>query len=302
MPVKISAVINTFNEEQNIARVLNSVAWCDEIIVCDMQSDDDTAVIAKKMGAIVIFHKRMNYVEPARNFTISKASGDWILIVDPDEEVPEGLAEKLRALSNEDNSVLTFVEIPRQNIIFGKWVKASMWWPDYNIRFFKAGKVIWSNAIHRPPKTEGQGIKLPEEERYAIVHHHYDTLTQFLERMNRYATVQADGLIDDGYHFQWPDLIKKPLSEFLSRFFAHRGFEDGLHGLALSLLQAFSFLVVYLKVWEKEGFTKSDLSLSDLHQLSKEGGEELNYWFKYGNLSKNPIKNFLQRARNKIAS
>ncbi len=301
MSQKISAIINTLNEEKNITRVLKSVQFCNEVIVCDMQSDDDTAVIAKRMGATIILHKRMGYVEPARNFAISKASGEWILIVDADEEIPETLAVKLRALADEENSVLTHVEIPRQNMIFGKWIKNSMWWPDYNIRFFRSGKVTWSDAIHSRPQAEGQGLKLPEEEKFAIIHHHYVNLTQFIERMNRYTTIQAQGLIKDGYKFQWRDVITKPLGEFLSRYFAHRGFDDGLHGLALSLLQAFSFVVMYLKVWEAEGFQKREVSLSEVRDTAQEAGKELTYWFKYGNLSKNALKNFLQRAKNKIS-
>lgn len=297
----ISVVINTLNEEKNIAQAIESVKWADEIIVCDMQSDDDTAVIAKRMGAKIYLHKRMGFVEPARNYAISKATGDWILILDADEEIPNSLAEKLQEFAKESNTVTTFVEIPRKNLIFGEWVKASGWWPDYLIRFFKKDKVTWSNAIHSRPKTEGQGIRLPEDEKNAIVHHHYTTLSQYIERMNRYSEVQAKELKADGYKFQWQDLLTKPLSEFLSRFFAHRGFDDGLHGLALALLQAFSFILVYLRVWEMEGFEKKNVKLDDIHQVTKKGGEEITYWFKYGNLSKNPLKNFLQRARNKLS-
>ncbi len=297
----ISVVINTLNEEKNIAQAIQSVKWADEIIVCDMQSDDDTAVIAKRMGAKIFLHKRMGYVEPARSFAISKATGDWILILDADEEIPDSLAEKLQEFAREQNTVTTFVEVPRKNLIFNEWVKASGWWPDYLIRFFKKDKVTWSNTIHSKPKTEGQGIRLPDDDKFAIVHHHYEGITQFMERAVRYSEIQAKDLRTEGYKFSWQDLITKPLSEFLSRFFAHRGFEDGLHGLALGLLQAFAILLVYLRVWEMEGFEKKNLKLDDIHQVAKKGGEEITYWFKYGNLSKNPLTNFLQRARNKIS-
>jgi len=116
--------------------------------------------------------------------------------------------------------------------------------------------VTWSNAIHSKPKSEGQGIKLPPEEYSALTHYNYSSLNQFLERMIRYTDIQAKELMDGGYQFSWKDLLIKPLSEFLTRFFVQHGFEDGLHGLALALLQAFSFVVVYLKVWEKKGFAK----------------------------------------------
>ena len=297
---KISGVINTFNEEAVLERAIKSVFWADEILVCDMHSDDNSAVLAKKLGAKVILYKKVNFVEPARNFAISKTENEWILILDPDEEVPDGLEGKLREIIDGEG-VTTYVEIPRKNIIFGKWVKASQWWPDYNIRFFKKGSVNWSNKIHRSPKTEGQGIKLRSEERWAIIHHHYESVSQFIKRMDRYTDIQARELREEGYDFDWKDLIKKPLSEFLGRYFANRGFEDGLHGLSLSFLQAFSFLVVYLKVWENKGFNDQDIKYDVIKELSYESGKEIDYWLKYGNLSKNPVKRILQKAQNKLS-
>src|SRR5260221_8276110 len=224
MPQKISVVINTLNEENVIERAINSVSWADEVLVCDMNSDDDTALVARKAGAKVIFIKRQPFVELARNLSISKAKNDWILIMDPDEEIPESLGNKLQELSN-TNGVTTYVEVPRKNIIFNKWVRASMWWPDYNIRFFKKDAVKWSNKIHLKPETQGQGLKLPEEERFAITHYHYIGIDQFLSRLNRYTTIQAKELKQSGYNFAWQDLISKPLSEFLGRYFANSGFE-----------------------------------------------------------------------------
>lgn len=299
MDEKISVVINTLNEQQNIERAIKSVLWADEILVCDMRSDDDTPLIAKKLGAKVIFHKRVGYVEPARNFAISKAECEWILILDTDEEIPFSLVSKLKDVASKQG-VTTYVEIPRKNIIFGKWMKASMWWPDYNIRFFKKGAVLWGNKIHSKPKAQGQGLKLPRDERWAMIHHHYLSISQYINRLNRYTDIQAKDLKKEGYEFEWQDLIKKPLSEFLSRFFANRGFEDGLHGLALSLLQAFSFLIVYLKVWELNGFKDQEINLEATRKLTNSSGEEINYWFKYGNLSKNPLKRLIQRTRNKL--
>lgn len=299
MNPKISVVINTFNEEKNISRVIESVREADEILICDMHSEDNTTVIAKRLGAKVIFHKRTGYVEPARNFAISKAEGDWILILDADEQIPDSLFKKLRQIASESD-VTTHVEIPRKNIIFGSWVKESMWWPDYHTRFFKKGTVLWSEKIHSKPKTDGQGVALPAEERYAIVHDNYQSISQFILKMDRYTSIQARDLKKDGYIFDWKDLITKPLGEFLSRYFANRGFEDGLHGLALSFLQAFSHLVMYLKTWEMEGFEKKSIKLSEAEEVCKNGGKEINYWFKYGNLSKNPLKAFLQRSKNKL--
>lgn len=299
MSAKISVIINTFNEEKNIERAIRSVEWADEIIVCDMHSDDKTVEVASKMGAKVIFYKKVGFVEPARNFAISKATNEWILVFDPDEEILETLAKRLQEIASSMKQI-SYVRIPRKNIIFGKWTRASMWWPDYNVRFFRRGKVTWTDRIHRPPKVFGEGLDLSAEEKWAIIHNHYDSITQFLERMTRYTKVQTEELIKDGYRFDWKDLIKKPLGEFLGRFFANKGFEDGLHGLALSLLQSFSFVIVYLRVWEMEKFKPQAVELPELKQISNESGTEIEYWFKHANLSKNTFKRFFQKIKNKF--
>lgn len=293
---KISVVINTLNEEKNIERAIKSVKWADEIIVCDMYSDDKTVEIAKKAGSKVIFHKKLNYVEPARNFAISKAAGDWVLVVDPDEEISIELKIELVRIANQMKQI-DYVRLPRKNIIFGKWMKASMWWPDYNIRFFRKGKVEWSDEIHRPPKALGAGLDLPAEEILAIVHYNYQTISQFVTRMNRYTTVEADQLIRQNYEFKWSDLIEKPLNEFLARFFANKGYQDGLHGLALSLLQSFSFFIVYLKVWENSSFDETAFKLTDLEVEKNKAGYQINYWVEEVKLSKNPFKRFLSKFK-----
>jgi (heptosyl)LPS beta-1,4-glucosyltransferase len=299
MDIKISVVINTLNSEEDIKRVISSVKWADEIIVCDMESEDKTVSIAKDLGAKVFNTKRLEYVEPARNLAIAHATNEWILILDPDEEINESLKNKLTEIAG-GSKAIDFVKIPRKNMIFGRWMKASMWWPDLNVRFFRKNKVKWNNKIHRPPESLGEGLDLEAKEEWAIVHHHYNSIDQFLVRMMRYTKIQAQELIEEGYKPNWRDLIEKPLAEFLSRFFANKGFEDGMHGLVLSLLQAFSFLVVYLKVWEHEKFKSEEIVFNQLKELKKETGSQLDYWIKYGNLSSNPFKRFIQKAKNRL--
>lgn len=297
---KISVVINTLNEEKNIERVLKSVKWADEIVVCDMHSEDETVKIAKKYKAKVVYHKPTGYVEPARNFAIGKASGDWILILDADEEIPERLSNRLRDIANGTEQI-DYVEIPRKNIIFNKWIQNSFWWPDYNIRFFKKGKVIWSDKIHSRPETSGIGIKLEANEENAIIHYNYQTLDQYLERLNRYTNQQAKELIEEGYKFHWTDLISKPLSEFLSRYFANGGYKDELHGLVLSLLQSYSELIKYLRIWEHDKFKEQEIDINEFKIQSRGWGDELNYWIKQLIFSKNPFLKIFHKAKNKLA-
>lgn len=274
---KISVVINTLNEENNLPRALASVKkFADEIVVVDMKSDDKTVDIAKKAGAKVYEYKRTGYVEPARNFAIGKATGKWILIIDADERLPGSLVKKLKEIVK--NPSANYYRLPRKNLIFGKWVKHSRWWPDYNIRFFQKDFVSWSEIIHSVPMTQGKGLDLPAREDLALIHNNYGSIEQYIERMNRYTTLHAKGLISEGYKFSWKDIIAKPTSEFLSRYFAGEGYKDGIHGLALALLQAFSELTLYLKIWQSEKFKEQEIGLDKIVKVMKKQESDLHYW------------------------
>lgn len=275
---KLSVVINTRNEANYLKNCLPHLGFADEIVVIDMESTDDSAKVASQYTDKVFKHKFISYVEPARNFGISKASGTWILILDPDEEVSPALAQRLLQIAKNDEA--DFVKIPRQNIIFGEWLTHSRWWPDYNIRFFKKGFVTWQNEIHSIPQTSGRPLTLEAEKDLALIHHHYSTINEYLTRMIRYSDQQAKELVDAGYTFSFSDTVNKTVGEFLSRFFAGEGYKDGFHGLVLSTLQAFSALVVYLKVWESAGYPKerSIMENKDWQQLFKERVKEIHYW------------------------
>lgn len=257
--MKISAVINTYNEERNLERCLASIAsFVDEIVVVDMNSSDKTTEIAKEYKAKIYFHKYTGYVEPARNFALQKAQGDWIFLIDADEEAPGVLLTDLKAIIKENK--VDYVNLPRKNLIFGKWIKHSRWWPDYNVRFFRKGKVEWDDKIHSIPITQGTGVEIPAEEKYALVHYNYQTISQYLGRSDRYTSVMATELVSGGYRFSPEDLIKRPCAEFLSRYYAGQGYKDGLHGLVLAILQANTEFLTYLKVWEKEKFTDKNVN------------------------------------------
>jgi (heptosyl)LPS beta-1,4-glucosyltransferase len=274
---KISVVINTLNEEENLPRALSSVEKiADEIVVVDMKSTDRTRAIAKEYGAKVYTHERVGYVEPARNFAIDKATYEWILILDADEEIPGSLAAKL--IETAKKAEADYYRIPRKNINFGRWIKNSRWWPDYNIRFFKKGTVSWNEVIHSVPMTQGTGAELPDDEKYAIIHYNYQTISKYVSRMNRYTDIQAALLIEKEYKFVWQDVIRKPLSEFLSRYFAGEGYKDGLHGLALAMLQAVSELTLYLKVWQNEKFKPQAINLTEFSQEVGNAEKQIKWW------------------------
>ncbi len=289
---KISACLVTWNEEKNIERSINSVKpYVDEIIVVDMGSDR-TEALSRQLGAKVYKHKYTGFVEPARNFGIKKATGDWIFILDADEEITPGLGEKLRLLANGSP---TFYEIARKNIIFGRWIKYTRYWPDYIIRFFKKGSVSWPNQIHRQPNPEGERGKVGAQEDCSIIHHHYQSIGQFVERLNRYTDHQLELLIETK-KFTWLSLVRAPVDEFVSRFYFGEGYKDGLHGLAISLLQATSELVLHLKYWEHMKFTSIEPSTEFKKQTEAEIGssvKKLYYW-------KASTGNLVQKIKSKL--
>jgi glycosyltransferase involved in cell wall biosynthesis len=189
----ISAVVNTWNEENYIRNCLSTLKWCDEIIVVDMRSTDRTREIAAEFTDQIILHEPMRYVEPARQFAVDQAKGEWILVLDADEMITPELAEVLKK-STQDGG-LDILSIPRKNYMFGKWIKTAGWWPGYQIRFFRKGKLSFSDRIHSFPQTIGKVRILPAEERYAIIHFNYTDAANFIERLNRYTSIEAENLV-----------------------------------------------------------------------------------------------------------
>lgn len=295
----ISAVINVINEAHNLDKCLRSLKnFADEIIVVDMESTDASVDIAKKHNAKIFTYKSMKYVEPARNFAISKATGKWIILLDPDEFLPKSLKHELKKITLRHN--VDYVKIPRKNIIFGKWFHNSRTWPDYLIRFFKKGSVTWNKEIHSQPETKGNGITLLDSEKLAIRHNHYNSVTQFILRVLRYSSIQAEELAKADTKLKMSDFILKPIQEFNSRFFFAQGYKDGIHGLIFSLLQAFSIFLIYTKVWEKQGSPEKIVSKDSFVSASQEAAYEYGYWFtKYfrEEYTKNIFKNSILKIK-----
>lgn len=285
---KISVVINTLNEEKRLPKAISSLkGFANEIIVVDMKSTDKTVELAKKAGAVVYSHNRIGYVEPARNFGVEKCKYNWIFILDADEWIPKTLKIYLKKEIKKNKA--NFFRIPRKNIVFGKWMRHTGWWPDYNIRFFKKGTVSWNEVIHSIPVTTGVGFDLPAERDLAITHNHYSSLEEYITRMNHYTTIQAKHLKKDGVKFSWRHVITKPTSQFLTRFFAQEGYKDGLHGLSLSMLQAFSELVVYLKIWQKGKFVKRKISTNQVEAEFSKSSKQFVWWLLESKIKKSNL-------------
>lgn len=295
----LSVVINTKNSEETLERALKSVKFADEIVVVDMKSTDETEKIARRFTDRFYSHPDVGYVEPARNFAIKKAQGDWILILDSDEEVSASLKAIIEDIIA-DPAAADCYYLPRKNIIFDHWMQKTGWWPDYVLRLFKAGHVEWSDEIHSIPITQGQVIELPADERHAIVHHNYQSVEQFINRLNRYTSIQAEELdpTQDAPK-RGGEVLDEFSSEFLRRLMAQRGIDEGVHGVGLSLLQGLYQISLKLKVWEKSGFAKSRRdSLSTIDSL-RALQSDLNYWIAdwYLRHSIHPVKKLYWRLR-----
>lgn len=282
----ITAIILVKNEEKNLTRCLESVAWVDDIIVIDDQSTDKTVALAEKAGA-KIYQRRLDDFASQRNFALSKVITEWVFLVDPDEAVPLELQKEiLKAIRLKGFNGFYF---PRKNIIFGQWIKHGGWSPDYQPHFFRTKKGRYVGKVHEQVEVKGKMgyLKTP------LIHENYQSITQYLEKLIHYTELEAEKQMKAGYQFSWPDLIQKPLDEFLRRFFAEEGYKDGIHGLALSFLQTFSQLVVYLRIWEKEGFP-SGPTKNVFSQLEK-AIDHLQYWLV--KKSKNPFKKILLKLK-----
>jgi len=276
--VIISAVINVRNEADHLDTCLKSIKdFADEIIIVDMKSTDDSLKIAKKYGAKIFNYKPMKFVEPARNYALSKATGKWILLLDPDEYLSKTLKKEFKKITT--RSDVDFVKVPRQNFIFGKWIRHANCWPDYLIRFFKKGAVTWQNEIHSQPVTKGNSLTLLDSEKLAIKHNNYQNVNQFLLRAIRYSSIQADELNAKDYKIKVSDFILKPIQEFNSRFFYAQGYKDGLHGLIFCLLQGVAIGLIYVKLWEKQGSTDKQLTYESFVSASQTANFEYDHWF-----------------------
>lgn len=297
---KISVAIATRNEEQNIVDCLESVKWVDEIIIFDQQSIDATVRLAKKYTKYVSVVEYDPMFHKTKQMAIDKATGDWIISLDADERITPQLKSEIIHTLDIPNAFDGF-KIPRKSFIFGKWMEHTGWYPDYQVKLFKKGKGKYPcKTVHELIEIEGDIGTLKND----LLHIHYTSLTQFIERLNRYTTNDANYLFASNEKITWEDAIRFPVEEFLRRYFLWRGYKDGLHGLVLSLLQALSRAVVFAKLWEKEKFWEKNILTDDLSKVISKELKQGNYWMNTYRIDeeKNAIKKHFFRLQRKLTS
>lgn len=292
--MKLSVVVSAYNGEKTIEKCLDSVKKiADEIIVVDNSSTDNTFKLAEKYTS-KIFKQQNNplAIDLLKNLGFEKAKGEWILCIDQDEMVTEELGKEiLETIRKVDLAVNGFF-IPRKNFIFGKWIKYAGWYPDHQLRLFRRGKGRYQEKhVHEQIKIEGKAEYLKNN----IIHNNYQTVDQFIKKTSVYAKNEAEDKIERGYSFSYFDAIRFPLSEFLSRFFARKGYKDGFYGLMLSLFMAFYHFLIFAFIWEKNKFKQVE-EKEFVPEFEKEVGEigkEIKYWLYKSEIKK--TNNFFKK-------
>lgn len=300
----VTAIVHTKNSAKTLETCLRSLSWCSEVWVVDMESTDSTVDIAKREGAHVFAVKAPHrFADPVRNEYLKKVKTEWTLIIDSDEEVPETLAEKLKECMMTQG--VNGYRVPRKNIIFGKWVMHTGFWPDYIIRFFRTGTCDYPAVVHGQPHVVGKVEDIPAREEYALIHHHYESVEQYLLRLNVYTTLEVEKISQRGElpNLSGSSFLSAFFSEFHRRFFAQKGYLDGAHGLVLSLLQSVYQMVVVMKLWEMH---KKDVHvrLDDIELDVMDACRSTSYWVANEKIThgKNPLHKLIHTVKRKIHS
>ena len=257
MQSKLTAVVNTLNEELHLEECLASLKGvADEIVVVDMHSDDRTVAIARRFTDRVFTHERTGYVEPAREFAIRQATGDWILVIDADERLSPALARSLRSLIHEQAPAA--YALPFRTFIAGRWLKGTGWerGREHHMRLFRAGAVEWPTHVHAVPIVNGETRRVDLGEDATIDHVAFATLSEFIQRTDRYTEGEARILEERGAVWSPEEAARAMRAEWLERYHPDR---DGAHSFVLAGFMAFYRFLAWAKLWERNGFPQPAL-------------------------------------------
>lgn len=241
----LSAIIIAKNEQDRIKTCLESVKWADEIIVLDNGSTDKTLEIVKQYTNKIFRFENQDYAA-FRNKAFEKASGDWVLYVDPDERVLTPLRNEIEQLIKANDC--SAYAISRKNIIFGKEVKYGPFWPDWVIRLLKREHFEeWVGAIHEYPKFKG---KLGYTKN-SLLHLTHRDLDQVVQKSLAWSKIDANLRIKAGHPKMsgWR-FLRIVAIEIFNQGIARGGFFNGTVGVIDSLLQTISLYLTYVRLWQ----------------------------------------------------
>ena len=243
-PARLSACIIAMDEEDRIGACLESLAFCDEIVVVDSHSSDRTREVAAAAGARVIERDWPGHVRQ-KEFTIRAAAHDWVLCVDADERVSEALRAEIERLRDAGFPERAGWRCPRLSSYLGTWVRHGTWYPDRQLRLFDRRRGRWGgHDPHDRVELSGPVGELAGD----LLHHPYRSLREHLAVMDRYTTIMAQGLAERGRRARATDLVLRPAVRFLRFYVLKRGFLLGWKGLLLATLAAHYVHLKYAKL------------------------------------------------------
>lgn len=246
---KLSALIITHNEEDNIRRCLDSVAWADEIVVIDSGSTDKTPEICKEQNQswsskLKFYERKWTGFTDQRNYSLDQASHDWVFVIDSDEKCSTDLKEKIVSLLSSPSHQA--YKVKRVEYFLGKPIRYGIWNPSYQDRLFNKKGVRYTNNIHEYPV-----FKVPPQNIHEAIEHKPSFLPdQFLDKMNRYTTIEAQDRVRNGQRTNVFRIFFAFPSMFLKNYFYYQAYKDGMHGFIISLLEGVSRLVRHIKIWQ----------------------------------------------------
>lgn len=245
----LTVLIPTFNEAENLEKLLPLVQWADEILVVDSFSTDDTVAIAQKHGARVI-QRVYDYPGYQKNWGIPQARNAWVFIVDADERPTPALIEEIKKIIQQPARETVAYWIGRENYFLNQRIRYSGWQGDKVIRLIWRDKCCYGQErVHEEIVAEGKVGQL----QHKLQHFTYRSLQHFLAKMERYADWSALDHSKRTRRVGFFHLYLKPAFRFFKHYILQRGFLDGRAGLIVSVVMAWGVFLRYAKLYEKRG-------------------------------------------------
>jgi glycosyltransferase involved in cell wall biosynthesis len=240
------------NEADRLAACLDSLRWVDELVVLDLESEDGSRDLARRAGARVIAHPPVPIVETVRNVAADAATGEWALVVDPDERVSPGLARELRRLAARDD--VDAVVLPRMNLDFGHAPTSPLQRYEPQLRMYRRAAVRWPTFPNALPQVAPERVaRVAARDDLTLVHDRNRTIPEAIDRVRRYAPAQAQAMIDAGEVFTAGRMARTLAEKLYRHFVVSRALRDGVPGLMRAgLLVAFHFYV-WAAFWQLSG-------------------------------------------------
>lgn len=238
----LSAVLITRNAARQIEACLQSAAFADEIVVVDSGSSDATAEIALKYGARVISQEWLGFGRQ-KQFAVEQARNDWVLCLDADERVSEALRASISAALR--NPSAGAYRMARSNRFMGRYLRHGEGYPDWSLRLFDRRQARWSDdPVHEKVETETPVAALHGD----LLHESAEELDVYLEKQNRYTTLQAQAMYLAGRRASVGQMIISPLVRFIRFYLVRLGFLDGIPGLVHIVIGCGNSFMKYAKL------------------------------------------------------